>query len=88
MALIDHYQRTNAFVYISNLFQGNWGYSISNKRDVFHDLVTYFTATGIDPRFDPQLARVCRHPAGDYLRPLAGSLAALIMQLVLCRLAR
>ena len=33
------------FRYISNLFQGNWGYSISNKRDVLHDLITYFTAT-------------------------------------------
>lgn len=31
--------------YMTGLLQGNWGYSISNKRDVGADLVTYFTAT-------------------------------------------
>ncbi len=31
--------------YMWGLAQGNWGYSISNKRDVGKDLVTYFAAT-------------------------------------------
>lgn len=31
--------------YMSGLLQGDWGYSISNKRAVGSDLVTYFTAT-------------------------------------------
>lgn len=31
--------------YMSGLFQGNWGYSISTKRAVGPDLLTYFTAT-------------------------------------------
>jgi peptide/nickel transport system permease protein len=31
--------------YMSGLVQGNWGYSISNRRDVGRDLITYFTAT-------------------------------------------
>jgi peptide/nickel transport system permease protein len=31
--------------YIGGLLQGNWGYSISSKRAVGPDLVTYFTAT-------------------------------------------
>jgi len=31
--------------YMVGLFQGNWGYSISTKREVGTDLVTYFAAT-------------------------------------------
>ncbi len=31
--------------YMAGLFQGNWGYSISTKREVGKDLVTYFAAT-------------------------------------------
>ena len=31
--------------YMAGLFQGNWGYSISTKRAVGPDLLTYFTAT-------------------------------------------
>ncbi|MCA0458525.1 MAG: ABC transporter permease [Chloroflexi bacterium] len=31
--------------YMGGLFQGNWGYSISTKRAVGPDLLTYFTAT-------------------------------------------
>lgn len=31
--------------YMAGLLQGNWGYSISNKREVGKDLVTYFMAT-------------------------------------------
>ncbi len=31
--------------YMAGLLQGNWGYSISNKREVGPDLVRYFTAT-------------------------------------------
>ncbi len=31
--------------YMTGLFQGNWGYSISTKREVGKDLLTYFTAT-------------------------------------------
>jgi peptide/nickel transport system permease protein len=33
------------FNYMKGLVQGNWGYSISNRREVGKDLVTYFTAT-------------------------------------------
>lgn len=33
------------FMYMSGLLQGNWGYSISTKREVGPDLITYFTAT-------------------------------------------
>jgi peptide/nickel transport system permease protein len=31
--------------YMAGLFQGNWGYSISNRRAVGPDLITYFAAT-------------------------------------------
>src|SRR5262245_43985419 len=31
--------------YMVGLVQGNWGYSISNRREVGRDLLTYFTAT-------------------------------------------
>lgn len=31
--------------YMIGLAQGNWGYSISSRREVWKDLVTYFTAT-------------------------------------------
>jgi peptide/nickel transport system permease protein len=31
--------------YMAGLLQGNWGYSISTKRDVGRDLLTYFAAT-------------------------------------------
>jgi peptide/nickel transport system permease protein len=31
--------------YMGGLLQGNWGYSISNRRDVGQDLLRYFTAT-------------------------------------------
>ena len=31
--------------YMSGLLQGNWGYSISNRRAVLPDLLTYFAAT-------------------------------------------
>lgn len=31
--------------YMSGLLQGNWGYSISTRREVGPDLITYFTAT-------------------------------------------
>ena len=31
--------------YMAGLFQGNWGYSISTKREVGKDLITYFAAT-------------------------------------------
>lgn len=31
--------------YMGGLFQGNWGYSIANRRPVLPDLMTYFTAT-------------------------------------------
>src|SRR5688572_7717477 len=31
--------------YMAGLLQGNWGYSISTKREVGPDLLTYFTAT-------------------------------------------
>ncbi len=31
--------------YMAGLFQGNWGYSISTKREVGKDLLTYFAAT-------------------------------------------
>lgn len=33
------------FMYMTGLLQGNWGYSISTKREVGPDLVTYFAAT-------------------------------------------
>ena len=33
------------FNYMAGLFQGNWGYSISTKRAVGKDLLTYFAAT-------------------------------------------
>jgi peptide/nickel transport system permease protein len=32
-------------LYMGGLLQGNWGYSISNRRDVGRDLLTYFAAT-------------------------------------------
>src|SRR5215207_4709339 len=32
-------------MYMSRLLQGNWGYSIGNRREVGPDLITYFTAT-------------------------------------------
>jgi peptide/nickel transport system permease protein len=31
--------------YMGGLLQGNWGYSISNRREVLPDLLTYFAAT-------------------------------------------
>lgn len=33
------------FRYMLGLLHGNWGYSISNRREVLPDLLTYFTAT-------------------------------------------
>jgi peptide/nickel transport system permease protein len=32
-------------MYMGGLLQGNWGYSIGNRREVGPDLITYFTAT-------------------------------------------